>query len=342
MPSNATIEAVKPCDPRRRLSDGAGMYLPLFVNGASHGWRLDYRVGVRRKTLSLGTCPDTSLSLARKKADEARKLVSADSDPSDGRVLSRGELALLRVADQRAIKGLPPIDCFETVAREWHSKYSPTWAHSHSSKIICRPEQDLFPWIGAKPVSGTRPVERLTMLKRVEDRSAIESTHRVQQNCGQVFRFAVATSRAESDPSRDLRGALMPWKPKHYPTHTNARDLGRMLRDIVACDGGLITKCAMRPSPMLFMRPGELRRAEWDEINLDGAEWRIPAAKMKRRVMHIVPLARQAVGILHEMRPLTRRSAWVSPGVRTNGKPTRESPSMPRCLSSPRTDGPCA
>jgi integrase len=167
-------------------------------------------------------------------------------------------------------------------------------------------------------------MELLSLLKRVEERGAIETTHRVQQNCGQVFRYAVATGRAESDPSRDLRGALTPWKPEHYPTLTDAREVGRLLRDIEAYEGGFITKCAMKLSPMLFVRPGELRRAEWSEINLDAAEWRIPAGKMKGRVMHIVPLAKQAVDILQDLQALTGQSSWVFPGVRTNGEPMSE------------------
>jgi len=206
----------------------------------------------------------------------------------------------------------------------------PTWASSHSSKIIRRLEQDVFPWIGAKPINTIRPTELLTLLRRVEERGAIETTHRVQQNCGQVFRYAVATGRAESDPSRDLRGALTPWKPEHYPTLTDAREVGRLLRDIAGYEGGFITKCAMTLSPMLFVRPGELRRAEWSEINLDAAEWRIPAAKMKGRVTHIVPLAKQVVSILRELQPLTGNSSWVFPGVRTNGEPMSETLSMRR------------
>jgi integrase len=322
--SNATIKSIKRGDARGRLADGAGLYLRLFVNGGSHGWRFDYSLNGRRNTLSLGTYPDTSLSLARKKADEARKLVSAGTDPSDVRKATRGEQTLRRTAEQRAAAGLPPLDSFEAVAREWHTKNVPTWAPSHSSKIIRRLGQDVFPWIGAKPVGAIRPMELLTLLKRVEERGAVETTHRVQQNCGQVFRYAVATGRAESDPSRDLRGALTPWKPEHYPTLTDAREVGRLLRDIEAYEGGFITKCAMKLSPMLFVRPGELRRAEWSEINLDAAEWRIPAVKMKGRVMHIVPLAKQAVSILRELAPLTGKCLWLFPGIRTNGEPMSE------------------
>jgi integrase len=144
------------------------------------------------------------------------------------------------------------------------------------------------------------------------------------QNCGQVFRYAVATARAETDPSRDLRGALTPWKPEHYATLTDSREVGRLLRDMDAHEGGFVTKCALKLAPMLFVRPGELRRAEWVEINLEAAEWRIPAEKMKARVMHIVPLARQAVDILRELQALTGKSHWVFPGLRTNGEPISE------------------
>jgi hypothetical protein len=248
--SNATIKSIKRGDDRNRLSDGAGLYLRLFVNGGSHGWRFDYSFNGRRNTLSLGTYPETSLSLARKKAGDARKLVSTGTDPSDLRKEIRNERTMRRTAEQRTAAGLPPIDSFEAVAREWHGKSAPTWAASHSSKIIRRLEQDVFPWIGAKPVSAIRPTELLSLLKRVEERGAIETTHRVQQNCGQVFRYAVATGRAESDPSRDLRGALTPWKPEHYPTLTDAREVGRLLRDIEAYAGGFSTKCAMKLSPL--------------------------------------------------------------------------------------------
>lgn len=324
IPSNATIKAVKPGDARTRLTDGDGLYLRLFVKGGSHGWRFDYSLNGRRNTLSLGTYPDTGLSLARQKADAARKMVSAGTDPSVVRKAAKDEAVLQRATEQRAAAGLPPINSFEAVAREWHTKNVPTWADSHSTKIIRRLELDVFPWIGSKPIASIKPMDLLSLLKRVEERGAIETTHRVQQNCGQVFRYAVATGRAESDPSRDLRGALTPWRPEHYPTLTEAREVGRLLRDIEGYDGGFITKCAMKLSPTLFVRPGELRRAEWNEINLEAAEWRIPAPKMKGRVMHIVPLATQAVGILKELQPLTGTGRWVFPGVRTNGEPMSE------------------
>lgn len=318
------MKAIKAGDSRSRLTDGAGLYLRLFVKGGSHGWRFDYSLNGRRNTLSLGTFPDVGLALARKKAEEARKLVSAGGDPSEVRKEARNEAVQRRASAARTAAGLPPENSFEAVAREWYEKNATGWASSHASKIIRRLELDVFPWIGSRPIDTIRPTELLALLKRVEDRGAIETTHRVQQNCGQVFRYAVATGRAASDPSRDLRGALTPWKPEHYPTLTEPRQVGQLLRDIESYDGGFITKCAMRLAPMLFVRPGELRHAEWSEINLEAAEWRIPAAKMKGRIMHIVPLARQALAILEELQPLTGKSRWVFPGVRTNGEPMSE------------------
>lgn len=322
--STATIKAIKPGDPRSRLTDGAGLYLRLFVKGGSHGWRFDYSLNGRRNTLSLGTFPDVGLALARKKAEEARKLVSAGGDPSEVRKEARSEATQRRASAARAAAGLPPENSFEAIAREWYEKNATAWAPSHANKIIRRLELDVFPWIGSRMIDSIRPTELLALLRRVEDRGAIETTHRVQQNCGQVFRYAVATGRAQSDPSRDLRGALTPWKPEHYPTLTEPRQVGQLLRDIESYDGGFITKCAMRLAPMLFVRPGELRHAEWNEINLEAAEWRIPAAKMKGRIMHIVPLPTQALAILEELKPLTGTSRWVFPGVRTNGEPMSE------------------
>ena len=263
--SNATIKAIKNNDTRRRLSDGDGLYLRLFVNGGSHAWRFDYTFDGRRNTLSLGTYPTTTLSAARQKAEEARRVVDRGVDPSQLRKAARAKVVERREAATRAEAGLPPVDSFEAVAREWYEKNAPNWAATHSEKIIRRLERDVFPWIGKKPVASIRPADLLELLRRVESRGAIETTHRGQQNCGQVFRYAVATSRAESDPSRDLRGALTPWRPEHYATLTDPREVGRLLRDIESYEGSFATRCAMNLAPMLFVRPGELRRAEYGE-----------------------------------------------------------------------------
>jgi len=324
IPSAATLKAIKPGDTRKRLNDGSGLYLLLFVKGGSHGWRLDYSFAGKRKTLSLGTYPLTGLADARKLADDARKLVRQGIDPSTDRQAKRVEIATQRELAALADAGIAPPGSFEAVAREWFAKNEPTWAESHSDKIIRRLERDVFPWIGTRPVADIQPTDLLAVLKRVEQRGALETTHRVQQNCGQVFRYAVAIGRASSDPSRDLRGALPAWRPEHYPTITDPREVGQLLRDIDSHKGGLITKIALQLTPLLFVRPGELRRAEWSEIDLEAAEWRIPAAKMKGRTMHIVPLARQAVALLRGLHPLTGARKWVFPGNRTNGEPMSE------------------
>ena len=200
-------------DARNRLADGAGLFLRLFVKGASHGWRFDYSLNGRRNTLSLGAYPERSPESGAQKAEEARSS-SARALIQRGAQKVRDAAVQQRTTERRAAAGLPPVDSFEAVAREWHTKNVATWAPSHSIKINRRLEQDVFPWIGSKPVGSIRPMELLTLLKRVESGGAVETTHRVQQNCGQVFRYAVATGRADSDPSRDLRGALPPGSPR--------------------------------------------------------------------------------------------------------------------------------
>lgn len=309
--TDVAIRNVKPGAKPVRLFDGDGLYLEVSPSGGKW-WRLKYRVGGREKRLSLGVYPDIGLRDARDRCAAARKQVANGVDPSDAR---RAEKA------SRADAGA---NSFEAVAREWYAKNKPAWAPSHSEKIIRRLERDVFPWIGTKHVGAIKPPELLAVLKRIEGRGAVETAHRAQQNCGQVLRYAVATGRAESDPSRDLRRALAPWKPQHYASITDPRKVGYLLRDIDGYDGGFVTKCALGLSPLLFVRPGELRRAEWPEFNLDAAEWRIPAAKMKARVTHIVPLSRQALTILRELQPLTGGGRWVFPGVRRNGEPMSE------------------
>ncbi len=324
IPSAATLKAIKPGDGKRRLSDGAGLYLLLFVNGGSHGWRFDYTFQGLRKTLSLGTYPATGLSAARQKAEEARRLLSAGTNPSDARQETKNAAVKQRQLKVLADAGLPLPESFEAVAREWFAKHKPSWAPSHAEKIIRRLERDVFPWLGGRPIQAIKPPELLQVLRRVEARGAIETTHRVQQNCSQVFRYGVAIGLLESDPCRDLRGALPPWRPEHYPTLTDPIRVGHLLRDIDGYEGGFLTRCAMKLSPLLFVRPGELRRAEWQEINLEAAEWRIPARKMKGRMMHIVPLAVQSLAVLNELKPFTGPTGWVFPGNRTNGEPMSE------------------
>jgi integrase len=293
------------------MFDGGGLYLEVAPSGGKW-WRLKYRFDGKEKRVSLGVYPEVGLREARDRAIAAKKLITAEVDPSAAR---KAHKASALSADANS---------FESIAREWFAKNEGSWASSHSEKIMRRLERDVFPWLGNSDIGEVKPQDLLKILRRVEERGAIETAHRVQQNCGQVFRYAVATGRAGSDPSRDLRGALTPWKPQHYPTITDSRAVGHLLCAISTYEGAFPTRCALRLSPLLFVRPGELRRAEWSEMDLDRSEWRVPAMKMKRRIMHIVPLARQAVEILKELQPLTGNGRWVFPGIRCNGEPMSE------------------
>lgn len=318
--TDVTIRNTKPTNTTLRLNDGDGLYLLIKPNGAKW-WRLDYSIGGKRKTLSIGVYPDTGLKEARSKADEARRLVASGTDPSDVRKTNKAQQAKVLEADRRIAEGLPAVDSFEEVAREWYTKFSIEWASSHADKIIRRLERDIFPWIGKRPITSITAPELLSVLRRIEERGAIETAHRAHQNCGQIFRYAIATGRAERDPSPDLRGALPSVKQTHHAAITDPKAIGELLRAIDGYQGYFVTKCALRLAPLVFVRPGELRNAEWAEINLDQAEWNIPAQRMKMREPHLVPLSTQSVEILRELHALTGDSRYVFPGARTNGRP---------------------
>ncbi|PTQ76830.1 integrase [Nitrosomonas oligotropha] len=318
--TDVAIRNTKSTDATLRLSDGDGLYLLIKPNGAKW-WRLDYSIGGKRKTLSIGVYPDTGLKAARNKADEARQLVAAGTDPSDVRKASKVQQAKVLEADKRIADGLPAVDSFEEVAREWFTKFSAEWAPSHADKIIRRLERDIFPWIGKRPIAEITAPELLAALRRIEERGAVETAHRAHQNCGQIFRYAIATGRAERDPSPDLRGALPSVKQTHHAAITDPKAIGELLRAIDGYQGYFVTKCALRIAPMVFVRPGELRKAEWAEIDLDKAEWNIPAGRMKMREPHLVPLSTQAVEVLRELHALTGDGRYVFPGARTNGRP---------------------
>ena len=280
--TDVTVRNIKPIDATLRLSDGDGLYMLVRPNGAKW-WRLDYSIGGKRKTLSIGVYPDTGLKAARDKADEARQFVAAGTDPSDVRKANKAQQAKAREADRRIADGLPAVDSFEEVGREWFAKFSGEWAPSHADKIIRRLERDIFPWVGKRPIANINPPELLSVLRRIEERGAVETAHRAHQNCGQIFRYAIATGRAERDPSPDLRGALPAVKQTHHAAITDPRAIGELLRAIDGYQGYFVTKCALRLAPLVFVRPGELRKAEWTEVDLDKAEWNLPAKRMKMR-----------------------------------------------------------
>jgi len=311
MLSNLLINKTKPQAKTLRLSDGRGMYLEIAPNGGKW-WRFKYRLNGKEKRISLGVYPDVGLADAREKREEARRKVAAGVDPSE---LRKAEAVALIESTENT---------FEAVAREWFGLFSKQWVPAHADKIIRRFELNVFPWIGTRPVKAITAPELLAVLRRVESRGANETAHRALQVCGRVFRFAVATGRAERDPSRDLSGALAPTKEKHLASITDPEGVGALLRTIDAYSGSWITRCALRLAPLVFVRPGELRAAQWSEFDFEKAEWRIPAARMKMRVQHVVPLSTQAIAVLRDLQPLTGRFAFAFPGVRSRFRPMSE------------------
>jgi integrase len=305
--TDTAIRNVKFQNKQYKLSDEKGMY--LLVNKAGKYFRLDYRFAGKRKTLALGVYPDVKLVEARKKRDDARKLIANGIDPCQARKA------------QRSIQIEQAKNSFEAITREWHGKYSSIWTDSYAKKIIRRFELYIFSWLGSRPIAEITPPELLAVLRKIEGQGILETAHRVQQNCGQVFRYAIATGRAERDPSADLRGALTPVKHGHMATITDPKKIGELLRAIDGYEGTPTAKCALCLAPLVFVRPGELRQAEWEEIDLDNSEWRIPAEKMKMKDPHIVPLSKQAVAILNEIHPITGQGRYVFPSVRTNSRP---------------------
>ncbi len=307
--TNTAIHKAKPARKPVRLFDGGGLYLEISPSGGKL-WRWKYRVDGKEKRLAFGPYPAISLVIARKYRDEARELLAQKIDPGEDRKKQKAEKA------ERATNS------FEIVAREWFAKYSPVWAPSHSEKIIKRLENDIFPWIGGRPIAEITAPELLKILRRMEGRGALDTAHRAHQNCGQVFRYAVATGRAVRDPSTDLRGALPPAKHKHFAAITEPAKVGQLLRAIDAFQGTFPVQCALRLAPMLFVRPGELRKATWDGFKLDKGEWHYLVTKTKTD--HVVPLSSQAVAILGELQKLTGQRQHVFPGGRDPKKPMSE------------------
>jgi integrase len=329
--SDASIKSIRAGDSRKRLTDGDGLYLLLFVKGGAHGWRFDYSLQGRRKTISFGTYPDTSLALARRKADAARQLVAGGIDPSKKRKAEKQSYEQARAVEAREERGLPPLDSFEAIAREWFAVKRDGWAASYADKIMARFERDVFPWIGKQPIDDITPPQLLEVLRRIEARGVVETAHRALQDSSQVFRYAVATGKAVSNPARDLKDALKRPDPKHFPAIIDPKRFGDLLR---ACDSYAATpvvRAALKLAPMLLLRPGELRFAQWSEIDLDNAMWTVPAARMKRELRaklhgapHLVPLPKQAVAVLRELHAVTGRGLVVFRGERHHDRAMSE------------------
>lgn len=304
--TDATIRTTKPTDKTQRLFDGGGLYLELSPKGGKW-WRLKYRFDGKEKRISLGTYPDIGLKDARERRDAARKMLANDIDPGENRKA------------QKAARAEASANSFEVVAREWITKQSTKWSGGYGAKILSRLERDIFPWIGSRPISDLTAPELLSALRRIEKRNAIEAAHRTLSECGQALRYAIVTGRAERNIAADLKGALPPVKQKHLAAVTDPQKVAELLRTLDAYQGTLIVACAIRLAPLVFVRPGELRKAEWADIDLDTSEWRYHVTKTDTG--HIVPLATQAVAILQELHPLTGNGRYVFPSARTTDRP---------------------
>ncbi|WP_116368359.1 tyrosine-type recombinase/integrase [Parahaliea mediterranea] len=305
MPLTATeVKQAKPEGKPRKLADGGGLHLLIQPSGAKY-WRYKYRYGGKEKTLALGVYPEVSLKEARDAHQQARKQLSNGIDPGAAKKV------------EKLTRHLAAAESFEAVAREWYTQKMPEKSESYRVRTGRILEKDLYPVLGNRPIADVTAPELLAALRRIEARGANDIAHRAKQTAGQVFRFAVATGRAERDPSADLKGALKPkGQKKHHAAITDPRELGRLLVAIDGFEGTPIVKAALRLSPLLFQRPGELRAMEWAEINWDESRWEIPADKMKMGQPHIVPLCSQALALLRDLHPLTGRGRYVFPSAR--------------------------
>lgn len=309
------------CPPDRRqarYADSGGMYLQVSPSGSKR-WFLKYRIAGKEKQLALGSYPAVSLAEARRARDAAKLQKANGIDPAQAR----------KIARLTAIN--PAGDSFRVVALEWYGKKAPQWSEAHAIRARRQFERDLFPWLGDRRMCDITPMELLAALRKTEERGAIETADRALMLARQVWRYAVATGRAERDIAVDLKGALTPYRGKHFAAITDPVKFGELLRAIRAYKGGPIVRAALQLAPMLFQRPGELRAAEWSEIDLDAGLWTIPAARMKRSKAgkehgdpHLVPLPRQAVAILAGLHGYTGHGRMVFPGERSHDRPMSE------------------
>lgn len=305
--TDVKVRNAKPTEKQFKLFDGDGLFLLVMPPGkktpnGSKCWRFKYRFAGKEKLLALGTYPEVSLSDARDKRTEARRQIAAGIDPGEARKARK-----VANAEKAA-------NTFEVVAREWYGKNEPVWSPTHAVMVISRLEKDVFPAIGNRPVSEIKAPDVLKMLQNIEARGVIETAYRIKIVCGQVFRYATATGRAEGDPTAALKGALSKRRVKHHASITDPKEAAVLLRAIDGYQGGFVVRQALRLAPLVFVRPGELRKAEWAEIDLGNAEWNIPAEKMKMKQPHLVPLSKQAVEILRELQPVTGSGKYLFPG----------------------------
>ncbi|WP_017776659.1 tyrosine-type recombinase/integrase [Paraburkholderia kururiensis] len=303
--TDVAVRAAKPRERSYKLADGQGMYLEVMPNGSKY-WRLKYRIGGKEKRMALGVYPAVSLLEARKAREAVKDTLRAGLDPSHEKKREKLQRTLER------------LNSFEAVAREWHENRKDGWSEGHAGKVLKLLERELFPSLGARPVKDVSAPELLAVLRKIESRGALELARKAMQAASQVFRYAIATGRAERDPAPDLRGALRS-KPVTHMKRVGETEVPELMRKIAAYDGDLQTRLALQLLALTFVRTGELRYAEWTEIDEEKAEWRIPPERMKMRAQHIVPLSTQALDIIRQLRQLNGQWQWVFPS-RSNAK----------------------
>jgi integrase len=312
MPLTATaVKQAKPREKPYKLADERGMYLLVNPNGSKY-WRLKYRYGGREKTLALGVYPDVSLEKARKKRSHARDQLDDGIDPGVTKKLKK-------LSQYQEVA-----NSFEAIAREWFETRISMKSESYKDRTWRLLKNDLLPSLARRPINQITAPELLMVLRKVEGRGAVDMAHRAKQTAGQVFRYAVATGRAERDPSGDLKGALKPRTKKHYAALTNPEEAGRLMVAIGAYTGTPVVKTALYLSAYTFQRPGEIRHMEWSEINWGLERWEIPGDKMKMGAEHIVPLSNQALAQLRDLELLTGRGSFVFPSARGRSRPLSE------------------
>lgn len=288
-------------------TDGDGMYLHVSATGKY--WRLNYRFGGKQKTLALGTYPEVSLAAARKRREKAREQLAEGIDPSAAK------------REEKAAAARAGAETFQALGREWLAKTAARRGPDTQSRVVSWLEKNIFPEIGHLPISTLRPRDVLDAVRKIEDRGAVDSARRVLGYIGQIFEYAMATEAVGADITAGLHRALMQKEQKHYAAITTPAEAGALLLAIDAYHGHPYVTAALKIAPMVFVRPGELRTAEWSEIDLDAAEWRIPGAKMKMGVEHIVPLADQVVEVMRGLQRITGAGRYVFPSIRSGSRP---------------------
>jgi integrase len=306
--TDAFVRAVKPNTKKVRYGDEHGLYLEVSPAGGK-SWRYNYYFQTKQQTLTIGTYPLVSLKEARELLIDAKRTLKSGINPAcQKKILKQTE-------------HLSSVNSFEAVAREWFERKKEGKKDNYTDRIWGRVEKELFPFLAGRPINEIEAPELLEVLRKVETRGAVDTAHRCLQYCGQIFRYGIATGRIKHDISADLKGALRPAVHSHMASLTAPKDVGGLLRAIDSYTGNLIVKMALRIAPYVFVRPGEIRHAEWAEIDFDKAEWWIPADKMKMKQIHIVPLADQVIAIMEELQPYTRHTRFLFPSMRTEDRP---------------------